>query len=82
MAAFSNFCLWIRFFEWLRLFGPTSFYIKLVTTTLRDLISFSILAVACLAMVGTSMYMLQMSDPESGIISTITKNFFIDALFN
>ena len=58
VAAVSVFLLWMKMFDWLKLFEPTSFYIKLVTATFRDIASFMLLFFTSLAMFGTAMYML------------------------
>ena len=58
VAAVSVFLLWMKMFDWLKLFEPTSFYIKLVTATFRDMASFMLLFFTSLAMFGTAMYML------------------------
>ena len=58
MAAFSLFALWMKVFDWLRMFDATSFYIKLVIKTIIELNSFMYLFLAMLAMIGSSMTML------------------------
>ena len=58
VATFSVFFLWLKFFDWLRLFETTSFYVKLVAATFQDIGTFMILFFAGLAMVGSSLYMM------------------------
>ena len=85
IATFSVFALWLKVFDWLRMFDATSFYIKLVVKTVKELSNFLILFVAMLAMIGAAMSILQMGGDEVGaepIIHEITGNFFIDSLQN
>lgn len=58
VASISIFLIWLKVFDWLRLFEPTSFYIRLVTATFRDIRSFMILFFTGLAMFGSSLYMM------------------------
>ena len=37
VASLSLFILWVKFFDWLRLFEQTAFYVKLLTKTLSDI---------------------------------------------
>lgn len=84
VAAVSVFLLWMKMFDWLRLFEPTSFYIKLVTATFSDMSSFMLLFLTGLAMFGSSMYMLQLSSQSSKdtIIESNVDHFFLDSLIN
>lgn len=84
IAAFSLFILWMKMFDWLRLFEATSFYIKLVTAVFYDMSSFMLLFFTGMAMFGSSMYMLQLSSTSQ--IDTVIKaqigHFFLDTLVN
>ena len=59
LAVFALFLLWVKLFEWLRLFESTAFYVSLLDETLNDIVVFVILFVIGLAMFGSSMFMLQ-----------------------
>ena len=84
VAAISVFIMWMKMFDWLRLFEPTSFYIKLVTATFNDLTSFMLLFLTGLAMFGSSMYMLQLSSTsrDDSVIDSLLGHFFLDSLVN
>ena len=58
LATFSIFVLWAKIFDWLRLFEPTSFYMRLVYQTFLDMWSFVLIFIVGLGMVGSSMFML------------------------
>ena len=64
VAMFSLSVAWLKIFDWLRLFETTSFYMRLVEKTLTDVSKFVIIFVVALGMIGSSMYMLQMSVPS------------------
>ena len=61
IAAFSIFNLWLKFFDWLRMFESTAFYVSLLYRTLKDISDFMILFFVALAMFGSVMYMLQLN---------------------
>lgn len=84
VAAFSLFVIWIKVFDWLRLFESTAFYIKLLTVTVKDIGYFMVLFLVALAMVGSSMYMLQSNrtDGEEDIIRPVFKVWILDLLLN
>ena len=63
VATFAIFVLWIKIFDWLRLFEQTSFYMLLVRQTLHDMWSFVVIYLFGLGMVGSSMYMLELNKP-------------------
>lgn len=83
-ATFSVFVLWLKVFDWLRLFESTSFYYKLVTSTFVDIREFMILFLTALCMVGSSMYILEMSrEKEHGeIITNLAGHFLLDSIYN
>ena len=83
-AAFSIFVVWLKVFDWLRLFEGTTFYIKLVNQTFSDLTHFMILFVAVLCMFGSSMYILQLSRHPTHyeIVSEIWGHFILDLIHN
>ena len=61
IAAFSIFILWVKLFDWLRLFDSTAFYVSLLKRTLIDISDFMMLFFVALAMFGSVMYMLQLN---------------------
>ena len=84
IASLAVFLLWAKVFDWLRLFEITSFYIKLVQETFRDLTSFMILFFSGLGMFGFSLYMLQPTHNSStgNVIEPVSGIFVIDAIRN
>ena len=84
IATFSIFILWMKVFDWLRLFESTSFYYKLVVATFVDIKEFMILFITALCMVGSSMYILEMSREKqhSAIIDSLADHFLLDAIYN
>ena len=61
MAAFGVMLLWIKVFDWFRLFKQTSFYIKLILETIYDIGYFVIIFGAMLATFGCTMFLLQLN---------------------
>lgn len=41
MSAMLTFILWLKIFDWMRMFDATSFYVKLISQTLFDIIPFA-----------------------------------------
>ena len=77
--------MWSKFYDLLKLFSTTAFYIKLLDKTFGDTASFMILFFIALAMFGSSIFMLQ-SNQEYGkqeeLIKPVFGNYFIDLLLN
>ena len=55
------FLLWIKMFYWLRLFGPTAAFIKLIINTIFDLRQFFILIVVIMASFVSLFYVFQLN---------------------
>jgi len=58
LASLASFFLWIKAFYWLRLFTGTSFYIRLIVETLREIKYFMILFAFCLMMFGNAILIM------------------------
>ena len=58
VAAFVILLIGYKFFEWLRLFDNTSFYIKLLIATFTDIKPFMVLFFGCLFTFGTTIYFI------------------------
>jgi len=71
-------------FDWLRLFKKTSFYIKLLIETFKDIRYFVIVLAVCLVTIGCAMYMLELNKDAdaANIISPLSNNFIIDVIYN
>lgn len=61
IAAVASFCLIAKFFDWLRLFDTTAFYIDLLYETLSGIKAFLILIVTSLMLFGVPMVMLNLN---------------------
>ena len=59
LAVFALFFLWLKLFDWLRLFEATGFYVSLLENTIENIKVFIVLFFIGLAMFGSSMFMLQ-----------------------
>ena len=70
MAALATFCICLKFFDWLRLFDRTSFYINLIGMTLKEIGFFLILFIASFLRFGLPLMILNINS-EKG--SELTK---------
>ena len=57
-AAISCVLMWCKVFYWMRLFGSTSYYIRMVVDTISDVMIFLILFFSILFTFGNAMYIL------------------------
>ena len=78
--------LWSNFFDWLRLFDQTSFYIKLIERTFEDIVQFLILFIIALSMIGCAMYALEQGtgggDDAGSIVEPVFGFFYFDSIYN
>ena len=84
IAAMATLCLWIKVFDWCKLFGPTSFFIKLITETLFDIRYFMIIFLIALMMFGMPMYILQLNRDETNPVvdETFGGIWILNAFYN
>ena len=84
IAAFVLLLLWLKVFDWLRLFNSFAFFIRLIRETFVDIGYFTLIFVAALSMIGCSMYMMQLNNiSENPDIVAPTFGFFlVDMLYN
>jgi len=61
LAAIATLLLWIRVLDWMKLFRPTSFFIKLITETIYDIRHFFIIFTVALFMFGIPIYILNLN---------------------
>ena len=76
--------LWVKVFDWLRLFEKTAFYVRLIIETIYDVrIFIFVFFIACFA-IGQPMYMLQLNKKsgDEDIIGPVTGHFAFDSLYN
>ena len=64
MAAIASSCLMIKFYDWLRLFESTAFYITLIEYTLKDIKPFMLLFLICMMIFGIPLVMLELNRSE------------------
>ena len=64
IASVSCLLIWVKMFDWLRLFDATSFYIKLIIQTIKDIMPFMAIFPFFMFTVGTSVYILNMEREE------------------
>ena len=73
--------MWVKTFYWMRLFSNTSFYIRLIMETLKDIKYFLILFVFIMMCFGNAL--LVMNQGRSEIVYTRVFNIsFLDAMLN
>lgn len=61
MSALVGMLLWLKMFDWMRMFDTTSFYIKLIKQTFSDILPFFFIFPIFLASFGTPIYILSKS---------------------
>lgn len=77
------FVLWGKMFEWMRLFDATSFYIKLIIATVKDIIPFLMIHSLFLLCFGSAMESLSYNrEPGDDVIGTYTGWWFIDVVID
>ena len=76
--------LWIKVLDWLQLFGPTSFFIKLIVETIYDIQHFFLIFLVALFMIGVPMYILQLNrDEDTAIVENTFGNIWLlNAFYN
>ena len=81
VAAVACFCLIAKFFDWLRLFDSTSFYIELLNVTLSDIRAFLILIVTSLMLFGVPMVMLNLNRADDEQVIEPTFGHWLPDMF-
>jgi len=82
IAALSTFCLCLKVLDWLKLFQPTSFFIRLITETLNDIRYFSLIFLVALFMFGTPMYILNMNrGADNAIVDEVFGGIWVFNVF-
>lgn len=84
IAAMATLCLWIKVLDWCKLFGPTSFFVRLISETIYDIRYFMIIFVVALMMFGMPLYILQLNrGEENNIVNETFGGFwFLNAFYN
>ena len=83
LAALLIFVMWVKTFYWMSLFGPTSFYVRLIQETIFDIRHFLVLFLFILMTFGnTLLIMNQGRGGEDQIFSDTFGSRFVNTLFN
>ena len=83
LASIVSLCIFVKLFDWLRLFESTAFYILLVGETLSDIQAFMIILLCTLLAFGVPMYMLNMNrDDDNAVIDSTFGFWGINVLLN
>ena len=62
MAAFAVILIFYKFFEWMKLFDLTTFYISLIESTIKSIASFMIIMTCWYFTIGTVIYILDLGN--------------------
>ena len=84
MAAITTLLLWIRVLDWLKLFRPTSFFIRLISETCYDIRHFFIIFLTALFMFGVPIHILDLNRGEDNAImdATFGEIWILNAFYN
>ena len=83
MAAFATCAIFIKLYDWLRLFESTAFYVLLVKLTMKDILPFMILLFVSLLIFDIPMSMLSLNRDENSTLVDESFGFWlIDAVYN
>ena len=75
MSAVASFCICLKFFDWLRLFDRTSFYINLIGMTLMEIGFFMILLIASMLMFGLPLMLLNLNSEKGSELTARYSGF-------
>ena len=81
IASVASCCLFMKLYDWLRLFKDTSFYVLLVKLTLTDVTAFFILFAVSLLIFGVPMSMLSLNRQDDSIVSESFGFWLLDAVY-
>lgn len=83
IASISCLVIWMKMFDWLRLFDATSFYIKLIMQTIKDIMPFMSIFPFFMFTVGTSVYILNMErEDDSEVMDEYLGQWTIDVFIS
>lgn len=81
VCAIAAVLLWFKSFYWLRMFGPTSFYVRMIVETLFDISSFLILFILILMTFGNAMLIMS-TGREEPLYSNYFDSDFANTVLN
>ena len=83
LAALTLFSLFIKCYEWLRIFEKTAFYIYLIAQTMQDILAFIVLFIASLFLFGFPTLMLNFySFMDTDLYPRLSGFGLLDSLMN
>jgi len=84
IAALATLFLWIKVLDWMKLFRPTSFFIRLITETINDIRHFFIIFMVALFMFGVPIYILNLNRGEDNAImdQTFGNIWILNSFYN
>ena len=87
LTAIATLLLWVKGLLWLRLFSATSFYIRLIIETLKDITYFMIILMIFLVMFANCLYILDLYREEVDPDLVLVEGYFdgwntLNTLFN
>ena len=83
LAALIAIMMWIKMLEWLKVFDSTAFYIKLILTTLEDILPFFMIFFIFIFMFGSALYILSMNrEREEEIVDSTFNTWLFNTFIN
>jgi hypothetical protein len=85
IGGFAAFTMWIKVFYWMRLFPDLAYYVKLISQTILDSMSFSLLVFIILISFANFFYIINKNNPPDGdvnYVTEITGYSFLDAILD
>mmetsp|Transcript_102001 Transcript_102001/g.140935 ORF Transcript_102001/g.140935 Transcript_102001/m.140935 type:complete len:374 (+) Transcript_102001:574-1695(+) len=65
IASVAVFLLWVKMFYWMRLFGPTAAFLRMIIEIIRDSMQFIVMFFICIFMFSNALFMLNANrDPD------------------
>ena len=84
-GGFAAFTMWIKIFYWMRLFPELAYYVKLISQTILDSMSFSLLVLIILISFANFFYIINRNNEEGGSVNYVTEvtgNQFLDSILD
>jgi len=65
-ASIAVLVMWMKLFYWMRLFGPTAFFIRMIEETIYDIRTFAIMFIFCVMSFANGLYVLNYGRSAEG----------------
>ena len=84
LASMVSIVIWIKMFDWFRIFDTTSFYIKLIMMTIKDILPFFFIFPVFLMTFGTALLILTSNyhTKDDIFIENYVDNWLVNAFIN